>query len=216
MNGGGWMQGMLGRLSIAVLVLVICTLFTPPRRALLQLVAALPLGLRCFDIFTPQAQKILRKYRKENFAEISLVYSERQAIGKCPLTPEEKFVFYRTIITVGPSDELVENTWGLLGSAVDYMVCLLADIFMPTYDGPSNFANNVMWHHLYYGFHTIIQPDRQPLAPIFIDRENHRTTGFEEAVRCVMQKTQASKTRVCLYQLMARVFLLNITTESSG
>ncbi|KAF9606458.1 hypothetical protein IFM89_025288 [Coptis chinensis] len=25
MNGGGWMQGMLGRLSIAVLVLVICT-----------------------------------------------------------------------------------------------------------------------------------------------------------------------------------------------
>ncbi|KAF9606186.1 hypothetical protein IFM89_023641 [Coptis chinensis] len=92
--------------------------------------------------------------------------------------------------TVGPSDELVENTRGLLGSAVDYMVCLLADIFMPTYDGPSNFANNVMGHRLYYGFRTIIQPDRKALAPIFIDRENGRTAGFEEAVRHVMQKTQ--------------------------
>lgn len=29
------------------------------------------------------------KYRKENFAEKKLVYSERRAIGKCPLTPEE-------------------------------------------------------------------------------------------------------------------------------
>ncbi|KAF9606451.1 hypothetical protein IFM89_025281 [Coptis chinensis] len=64
--------------------------------------------------------------------------------------------------TVGPPDELAENTRGLLSPAVDYMVCLLADIFMPT----------------------------QALAPILIDRENHRTTGFEEAVRRVMQKTQ--------------------------
>ncbi|KAF9606184.1 hypothetical protein IFM89_023639 [Coptis chinensis] len=198
----------------------------------------------CFDIFTPQEQKILRKYRKENFAEKSLVYSERRAIGKCPLTPEEvssalggmklggmscsmnqvglilramnfdnstriyiaagelfggeRFMKpFRTLFphlenhsTVGPSDELVENTRGLLGSAVDYMVCLLADIFMPTYDGPSNFANNVMGHRLYYGFRTIIQPDRKALAPIFIDRENGRTAGFEEAVRHVMQKTQ--------------------------
>ncbi|KAI4322022.1 hypothetical protein L6164_021750 [Bauhinia variegata] len=34
--------------------------------------------------------------------------------------------------SVEPSDELVENTRGLGGSAVDYMVCLLSDIFMPT------------------------------------------------------------------------------------
>lgn len=44
---------------------------------------------RCFDIFTPEEQKILKKYRQENFAEKRLVYSERRAIGKCPLTPEE-------------------------------------------------------------------------------------------------------------------------------
>ncbi|KAF9606459.1 hypothetical protein IFM89_025289 [Coptis chinensis] len=182
------------------------------------------MNYRCFDIFTPQEQKTLktlRKYRKENFAEKSLVYSERRAIGKCPLTPEEVGLIlramnfdnstriyiaagelfggerfmkpFRTLFphlenhsTVGPSDELVENTRGLLGSAVDYMVCLLADIFMPTYDGPSNFANNVMGHRLYYGFRTIIQPDRKALAPIFIDRENGRTAGFEEAVRHVM------------------------------
>jgi hypothetical protein len=45
--------------------------------------------LRCIDIFTPAEQKILIKYRKENFAEKDLVYRERRLIGKCPLTPEE-------------------------------------------------------------------------------------------------------------------------------
>ncbi|KAJ0793276.1 hypothetical protein HanOQP8_Chr01g0027801 [Helianthus annuus] len=56
---------------------------------------------RCFDIFTPHEQKILMKYRKENFANKKLVYSERRAIGKCPLTPEEvtfSFLFSQQII----------------------------------------------------------------------------------------------------------------------
>ncbi|KAI8008578.1 O-fucosyltransferase 1 [Camellia lanceoleosa] len=44
------------------------------------------LHLSCFDIFTLEEQRILKKYRKENFAEKKLVYSERRAIGKCPLT----------------------------------------------------------------------------------------------------------------------------------
>lgn len=48
---------------------------------------------RCFDIFNPEEQKILRKYRKENFAEKRLIYNERRAIGKCPLTPEEVLLF---------------------------------------------------------------------------------------------------------------------------
>jgi hypothetical protein len=91
--------------------------------------------------------------------------------------------------SVEHSDELAENTRGLLGSAVDYMVCLLSDIFMPTYDGPSNFANNLLGHRLYYGFRTTIRPDRKALAPIFIDRENGRTAGFDEAVRLAMLKT---------------------------
>ncbi|RZC67467.1 hypothetical protein C5167_011162 [Papaver somniferum] len=43
----------------------------------------------CFDIFTPAEQKILKKYREENFAPKELVYDGRRAIGKCPLTPEE-------------------------------------------------------------------------------------------------------------------------------
>ncbi|KAK9081152.1 hypothetical protein Syun_030515 [Stephania yunnanensis] len=175
----------------------------------------------CVDIFNKKEQTILKKYRKENFAEKELVYNERRAIGKCPLTPEEVGLIlramgfdnstriylaagelfggerfmkpFRTLFphlenhsTVGPAEELAANTRGLLGSAVDYMVCLLADIFMPTYDGPSNFANNVMGHRLYYGFRTTIQPDRKALAPIFVARENGETAGFEEAVRRVM------------------------------
>ncbi|OVA18140.1 GDP-fucose protein O-fucosyltransferase [Macleaya cordata] len=179
----------------------------------------------CFDIFTPAEQKILKKYRKENFAEKELVYDERRAIGKCPLTPEEVGLILRAMgfdnstriylaagdlfggerfmkpfralfphlenhSTVGPADELAENTRGLLGSAVDYMVCLLSDIFLPTYDGPSNFANNVMGHRLYYGFRTTIRPDRKALAPIFINREKGHTADFEEAVRRVMFNTK--------------------------
>ncbi|XP_061990404.1 O-fucosyltransferase 1 [Rosa rugosa] len=178
----------------------------------------------CFDIFNPKEQEILKKYRNENFAPKKLVYKERRAIGKCPLTPEEVGLILRAMefnnstriylaagelfggerfmkpfralfphlenhSSVEHSDELPENTQGLIGSAVDYMVCLLSDIFMPTYDGPSNFANNLLGHRLYYGFRTTIRPDRKALAPIFIDREKGRKSGFEEAVRQVMLKT---------------------------
>ncbi|KAL6527951.1 GDP-fucose protein O-fucosyltransferase 1 [Orobanche hederae] len=176
----------------------------------------------CFDIFNSEEQKVLKKYRDENFAPKKLIYSERRAIGKCPLTPEEVGLILRAMgfdnstriylaagelfggerfmkpfqslfprlenhKTVDPTGELTKNTNGLVGSAVDYMVCLLADIFMPTYDGPSNFANNLLGHRLYYGFRTNIQPDRKALAPIFIDREKEQTAGFEESVRRVMQ-----------------------------
>ncbi|KAL1111059.1 hypothetical protein V6Z11_D02G031400 [Gossypium hirsutum] len=178
----------------------------------------------CFDIFSPEEQSVLKKYRKDNFADKRLVYNERRAIGKCPLTPEEVGLVLRAVgfdnstwiylaagelfggerfmkpfrdlfprlenhSSVDSSEELVANTRGLLGSAVDYMVCLLSDIFMPTYDGPSNFANNLLGHRLYYGFRTTIRPDRKGLAPIFIDRENGQTAGFEQAVRRVMLKT---------------------------
>ncbi|KAK7343647.1 hypothetical protein VNO77_12555 [Canavalia gladiata] len=178
----------------------------------------------CFDIFTPEEQKILKKYRQENFAPKRLVYSERRAIGKCPLTPEEVGLILRALgfdnstriylaagelfggdrfmrpfrslfprlenhSSVEHSEELAGNTRGLAGSAVDYMVCLLSDIFLPTYDGPSNFANNLLGHRLYYGFRTTIRPDRKALAPIFIDREKGRMAGFEEAIRKVMLKT---------------------------
>ncbi|CAN7097050.1 unnamed protein product [Brassica rapa subsp. narinosa] len=180
---------------------------------------------RCFDIFNPEEQKILKKYRKENFAEKRLIYNERRAIGKCPLTPEEVGLIlramrfdnstriylaagelfggerfmkpFRTLFprldnhsSVDPSsEELSPNSQGLIGSAVDYMVCLMSDIFMPTYDGPSNFANNLLGHRLYHGFRTTIRPDRKGLAPVFVAREKGKTAGLEEAVRRVMMKT---------------------------
>lgn len=178
----------------------------------------------CFDIFSSKEQKELKEYREKNFAPKKLVYNERRAIGKCPLTPEEVGLVLRAMgfdnstriylaagdlyggerfmkpfrslfphlenhSSVDTSGQLRKNTRGMLGAAVDYMVCLLADIFMPTYDGPSNFANNLLGHRLYYGFRTVIRPDRKALAPIFIDREKGRLAGFEEAVRSAMGKT---------------------------
>ncbi|XP_060670649.1 O-fucosyltransferase 1-like [Ziziphus jujuba] len=177
----------------------------------------------CFDIFTPAQQKILKKYQEENFEPKKLVYNDRRAIGKCPLTPEEVGLLLRAMgfdssariylaagelfggekfmrpfrslfpyvenhSSVDPFEDLAGNIRGLLGPAVDYMVCLLSDIFMPTYDGPSNFANNLLGHRLYHGFLTTLRPDRKGLAPIFIDREKGKTAGFEEAVRQVMRK----------------------------
>lgn len=56
---------------------------------------------RCFDIFTPAEQKILKKYREENFAPKKLVYNERRAIGKCPLTPEEVMLLFNFLLDEG-------------------------------------------------------------------------------------------------------------------
>ncbi|CAA6659909.1 unnamed protein product [Spirodela intermedia] len=173
----------------------------------------------CFKIFSPEEQKILVKYRKENFADKELDHEARRAMGKCPLTPEEVGLILRALgfdnntrifLAVGdlfggyrflkPMKDLVmqgidDTTKGLLGSAVDYMVCLLSDIFLPTYDGPSNFANNLMGHRLYYGFRTILRPDRKDLAPIFIDRERGRAAYFESRVRRVMASTNVGGPR---------------------
>ncbi|KAJ7544645.1 hypothetical protein O6H91_09G087600 [Diphasiastrum complanatum] len=76
-----------------------------------------------------------------------------------------------------------------LGPAVDYTVSLLADIFMPNYDGPSDFANNLLGHRLYYGFRTTIRPDRKALAPILMEHEKGNIKDFEQNVRTVMRNT---------------------------
>ena len=213
-------------------------------------------------MFSPEEQEILRKYRKENFAEKELDYETRRAMGKCPLTPEEVTfsllsfcrcshvvssvglslslyiyplsihpwmseqvgrvlramgfdnstrIFLATGAVFGgdrflkPLQDLFpridnhsslgemegpeEVNNGLLGSAVDYNVCLLSDIFLPTYDGPSNFANNLLGHRLYYGFRTALHPDRKGLAEVFIDRERGQAADFDARVRRVMALT---------------------------
>lgn len=80
------------------------------------------------------------------------------------------FPFLTNRSSVANSDELSGVSikgHGLLGSAVDYVVCLKADIFFPTYDGPSNFDNNVMGHRLFNSFGVTVRPNRKALARVF-------------------------------------------------
>ncbi|PUZ44770.1 hypothetical protein GQ55_8G147400 [Panicum hallii var. hallii] len=131
---------------------------------------------------------ILRAMRFDNTTRIYLASGELFG-GKRFMKPfKAMFPRLENHSTVGPG-KLEENTQGLAGSAVDYMVCLLSDIFIPTYDGPSNFANNLMGHRMYYGFRTTITPNRKALAPIFIDRAQGHTTGFEQRIRQVIFNT---------------------------
>lgn len=142
-----------------------------------------------FTFFTLQVGLILRAMGFDNSTRIYLAAGELFG-GERFMTPfRSLFPHLENHSSVDPSEELAANTHGLIGSAVDYMVCLLSDIFMPTYDGPSNFANNLLGHRLYYGFRTTLRPDRKGLAPIFIDRENGWTSSFDDAVRRVMLKT---------------------------
>jgi hypothetical protein len=96
-----------------------------------------------------------------------------------------------TVATADEVNRISTEGKGLLGPAVDYMVCLLSDVFMPTYDGPSNFANNLLGHRLYSGFRTSIRPDRKALAPIFMEMEEGSLAQeqFEEKVKVVMQSS---------------------------
>ena len=80
-------------------------------------------------------------------------------------------------------DGLVDiNTSGktLLGAAVDYMVCLMADIFMPTYE---DFGISLIGHRLYNGFRTSIQLNLKVLGP-----RNPR--NFETNLRWLFQGSQ--------------------------
>lgn len=140
-------------------------------------------------MFLVQVGLLLRAMGFDNSTRIYLAAGELFGGERFMAPFRSLFPHLENHSSVEGTEELVANTQGLMGSAVDYMVCLLSDIFMPTYDGPSNFANNLLGHRLYYGFRTTIRPDRKGLAPIFIDHEKGRTSGFEEAVRRVMLKT---------------------------
>ena len=62
----------------------------------LQLKLVLMKIYRCYNIFTPEEQGILKKYRAENFKDKPLDYEQIRANGKCPLTPEEVKLLYHS------------------------------------------------------------------------------------------------------------------------
>ncbi|BAS97932.1 Os06g0502800, partial [Oryza sativa Japonica Group] len=142
-----------------------------------------------FPLIPEEVGLLLRAMGFDNTTRIYLAPSKLFAGDRLMITKpfEAMFPHLENHSTVGPGTGMLEeNTQGLAWSAVDYMVCLLSDIFIPTYDGPSNFAHNLMGHRLYHGFQTTIAPDRKALARIFIDREEGRASGYEERVRQLM------------------------------
>lgn len=79
------------------------------------------------DIFTPAEQAILVKYRKENFAEKTLHYTDRRLIGKCPLTPEEVGTFNTVYVEAYPcisSHEFcMHSSFTLSGESMSLLNC---------------------------------------------------------------------------------------------
>uniref|UniRef100_A0A7N2LLJ4 O-fucosyltransferase family protein n=1 Tax=Quercus lobata TaxID=97700 RepID=A0A7N2LLJ4_QUELO len=132
-------------------------------------------------LFSLQVGLILHAMGFDNSTQIYLASGE--LFGRHRFMKPFQMLFPRleNHSSVEHTDELVENTGGLLQSAVDYMFCLQSNIFMPTYDGPSNFANNLLGYRLYNGFQATIRPDRKALALIFINWEKGRRESFDEA-----------------------------------
>jgi hypothetical protein len=82
------------------------------------------------------------------------------------------------IANAGGSMEIDISDNTLLGAAVDYMVCLVADVFMLTYDDAA--GNSLVGHRLYNGFRTSIQLNPKGLAP-------RNPSNFKANLRWLMQ-----------------------------
>ncbi|GJP59017.1 hypothetical protein CLOP_g7077 [Closterium sp. NIES-67] len=130
------------------------------------------------------------------FPNTTLLYLAGGAVygGEAFMRPlQELFpnIVRRADVATAAEMEVVEGHGrALLGQAVDYIVCTKADVFMPSYDGPSNFANNVLGHRLYLGFLPSLRPDRRSLSRVLDEREAGGITEevFGPAVKNVLRK----------------------------
>nr|XP_018685362.1 PREDICTED: uncharacterized protein At1g04910-like isoform X2 [Musa acuminata subsp. malaccensis] len=74
-------------------------------------------------------------------------------------------------------------------AALDYMVSLASDVFIPTYDG--NMAKVVEGHRRYLGFRKTISLDRRKLVEL-LDLQNNKTLSWDDfatSVRQVLEKS---------------------------
>ncbi|KAL3631270.1 hypothetical protein CASFOL_024254 [Castilleja foliolosa] len=83
---------------------------------------------------------------------------------------------------VSPSDLLPFKKYASQMAALDYIVSLESDVFLPTYGG--NMAKVIEGHRRYLGFRTTIQPDQKALVNL-IDkyRKNQNWQEFEYEVK---------------------------------
>ncbi|CAD5186986.1 unnamed protein product [Musa acuminata subsp. malaccensis] len=83
----------------------------------------------------------------------------------------------RKEILLGPSDLGYFQNHSSQMAALDYMVSLESDVFIPTYDG--NMAKVVEGHRRYLGFKKTITLDRKLLVEL-IDQYNNGTLGWDD------------------------------------
>ncbi|KAK4393224.1 Rhamnogalacturonan I rhamnosyltransferase 1 [Sesamum angolense] len=96
--------------------------------------------------------------------------------GLCPLTPEETALVKKETL-LEPSELLFFRNHSSQMAALDYLVSLESDIFVPTYDG--NMAKVVEGHRRHLGFKKTILLDRRVLIDL-IDRYNSGSMSWDE------------------------------------
>ncbi|KAG6509579.1 hypothetical protein ZIOFF_027579 [Zingiber officinale] len=96
--------------------------------------------------------------------------------GLCPLTPEETTLVKKETL-LGPSYLRYFQNHSSQMAALDYLVSLESDIFVPTYDG--NMAKVLEGHRRYLGFKKTILLDRKLLVDL-IDQYTNGALSWDE------------------------------------
>ncbi|OEL19234.1 Uncharacterized protein BAE44_0019748 [Dichanthelium oligosanthes] len=95
--------------------------------------------------------------------------------GLCPLTPEETALVRKETL-LPPDLSLFQNHSSQM-AALDYMVSLESDIFIPTYDG--NMAKVVEGHRRYLGFKKTVLLDRKLIVEL-VDQYRNGTLSWAD------------------------------------
>ncbi|KAL2542925.1 O-fucosyltransferase family protein [Abeliophyllum distichum] len=144
-----------------------------------------------------EAEELKRlRYAFPRWREKEIVSEERRSQGLCPLTPEETALILQALgewrlaalrsafprivkkeMLLGPEDLRLFRNHSSQMAALDFMVSVASNIFIPTYDG--NMARVVEGHRRYLGFRKTIQLNRKRLVEL-LDLHQNGTLSWDK------------------------------------